>query len=265
MYGGHRPGNNLYTSSIVCLDAKTGKRVWHFQTVHHDLFDYDNPAAPILIDITVGGRRDQGAGAGDEAGFVFVLDRATGKPVWPIEERPVPQSTVPGEKTWPDAAVSDQAAALRAAGAASRRPHRLHAGAARRSARDRQAVRDRSAVHAAVGARRRPGATSKARCSCPGSNGGVGVDRRRVRSGQRACSTSRRRPIRSRRICCRASRTKPTSATAPDRARWCKAARAAADQAAVRPHHGDRPQHAASTRGWWRTATVRATIPSSRR
>ena len=57
MYGGHRPGNNLYTSSVVCLDAMTGRRVWHFQTVHHDLFDYDNPAAPILADITVNGRR----------------------------------------------------------------------------------------------------------------------------------------------------------------------------------------------------------------
>ena len=67
MYGGHRLGNNLYTSSIVCLDAKTGKRVWHFQTVHHDLFDYDNPAAPILADITVGGRRIKAVVAGDQA------------------------------------------------------------------------------------------------------------------------------------------------------------------------------------------------------
>ena len=101
MYGGHRLGNNLYTSSIVCLDARTGKRVWHFQTVHHDLFDYDNPAAPILTDITVGGRRIKAVSQVTKHGFVFVLDRATGKPVWPIEERPVPQSNVPGEKTAP--------------------------------------------------------------------------------------------------------------------------------------------------------------------
>ena len=98
MYGGHRLGNNLYTSSIVCLDAKTGKRIWHFQTVHHDLFDYDNPAAPILADITVGGRRIKAVAQVTKHGFVFVLDRVTGKPVWPIEERPVPQSNVPGEK-----------------------------------------------------------------------------------------------------------------------------------------------------------------------
>ncbi|MEO8259430.1 MAG: pyrroloquinoline quinone-dependent dehydrogenase [Acidobacteriota bacterium] len=98
MYGGHRLGNNLYTSSIVCLDARTGKRVWHFQTVHHDLFDYDNPAAPILVDITVGGRRIKAVAQVTKHGFVFVLDRITGKPVWPIEERPVPASDVVGER-----------------------------------------------------------------------------------------------------------------------------------------------------------------------
>ncbi len=97
MYGGHRLGDNLYTSSIVCLDAKTGARVWGFQTVHHDLFDYDNPAAPILVDITVDGRKIQALAQVTKQGFVFVLDRVTGKPVWPIEERPVPASTVPGE------------------------------------------------------------------------------------------------------------------------------------------------------------------------
>jgi quinoprotein glucose dehydrogenase len=101
MYGGHRLGNNLYTSSIVCLDAKTGKRIWHFQTVHHDLFDYDNPAAPILADITVGGRPIKAVAQVTKHGFVFVLDRVTGKPVWPIEERPVPSSNVPGENASP--------------------------------------------------------------------------------------------------------------------------------------------------------------------
>ena len=101
MYGGHRLGDNLYTSSIVCLDAKTGERVWHFQTVHHDLFDYDLPAAPILIDITVNGRAIEALAQVTKQGFVFVLERTTGKPVWPIEERPVPKSTVPGEVTSP--------------------------------------------------------------------------------------------------------------------------------------------------------------------
>jgi quinoprotein glucose dehydrogenase len=100
MYGGHRPGSNLYANSVVCLDARTGKRVWHFQTVHHDLFDYDNPAAPILADITVAGRRVRAVAQVTKQGFVFVFDRVTGKPVWPIEERPVPPSNVPGEKAW---------------------------------------------------------------------------------------------------------------------------------------------------------------------
>ena len=97
MYGGHRLGNNLYGSSIVALNAKTGERVWHFQTVHHDLFDYDLPAAPVLIDITVDGRPIKALAQVTKHGFLFVLDRATGAPVWPIEERPVPKSTVPGE------------------------------------------------------------------------------------------------------------------------------------------------------------------------
>src|SRR5690606_39041465 len=101
MYGGHRLGDNLYTSSIVCLDAATGERVWHFQTVHHDLFDYDLPAAPILIDITVDGREIRALAQLTKQSFVFLLDRETGEPVWPIEERPVPASTVPGEVASP--------------------------------------------------------------------------------------------------------------------------------------------------------------------
>ena len=99
MYGGHRPGNNLFSDSVVCLDAKTGKMVWHFQTIHHDLFDYDNPAAPILGDITVNGRRIKAVMQVTKQSFTYVFDRVTGKPVWPIIERPVPQSNVPGEKT----------------------------------------------------------------------------------------------------------------------------------------------------------------------
>jgi len=101
MYGGHRLGANLFSSSIVCLDAATGKQVWHFQTVHHDLFDYDNPAAPILADITVNGRRVKAVVQVTKQALAFVLDRVTGKPVWPIEERPAPASMVPGEKAWP--------------------------------------------------------------------------------------------------------------------------------------------------------------------
>jgi quinoprotein glucose dehydrogenase len=100
-YGGHRPGNNLFAESLVCLDATTGKRVWHFQAVHHGLWDYDFPAAPILVDITVNGRRINAVAQVSKQGFVYVFDRKTGQPVWPIEGRPVPQSTAPGEKTSP--------------------------------------------------------------------------------------------------------------------------------------------------------------------
>jgi quinoprotein glucose dehydrogenase len=100
-YGGHRPGNNLFAESLVCLDATTGRRVWHFQAVHHGLWDYDFPAAPILGDITVDGRRISAVMQISKQGFVYVFDRRTGAPVWPIEERPVRQSTVPGEKTSP--------------------------------------------------------------------------------------------------------------------------------------------------------------------
>ncbi len=101
MYGGHRKGNDLFSDSIVCLDARTGRRVWYYQTVHHDLFDYDNPAAPILADITVDGQTIKALVQVTKQSFAYVLDRTNGKPVWPIEERLVPQSDVPGEQTSP--------------------------------------------------------------------------------------------------------------------------------------------------------------------
>lgn len=100
-YGGHRPGDNLFANSLVCLDAETGERVWHFQFVHHTVWDYDLPAAPNLIDITVDGRDIKAVAQITKQGFTFVFDRATGEPVWPIEERAVPQSTVAGEQTSP--------------------------------------------------------------------------------------------------------------------------------------------------------------------
>ena len=101
MYGGARLGDNLYSSSIVCVDAATGKRLWHYQTVHHDLFDYDNPTAPILADITVDGKKIKAVAQITKQSWVYVLDRITGKPVWPIVEKPVPASNVPGEKASP--------------------------------------------------------------------------------------------------------------------------------------------------------------------
>lgn len=98
-YGGDRPGDNLFGASIVCLEAATGKRVWHFQTTHHDIWDYDPPAAPTLTDIVVNGRPIKALTQVTKQGFVFVLDRTNGKPVWPIVERPVPQSTSGKERT----------------------------------------------------------------------------------------------------------------------------------------------------------------------
>ena len=100
-YGAHRLGNNLFAESVVALDLNTGKRVWHFQTVHHGLWDYDNPAAPNLLDITVNGARIKALAQITKQGYVYTFDRATGKPVWPIDEKPVPPSDVPGEKASP--------------------------------------------------------------------------------------------------------------------------------------------------------------------
>jgi quinoprotein glucose dehydrogenase len=100
-YGGNRPGNTLFDESLVALDIKTGKRKWHYQTVHHGLWDYDLPCAPILFDMTVSGRRIKALAQPTKQAFLFVLNRETGAPIWPIEERPVPQSTVPREKSSP--------------------------------------------------------------------------------------------------------------------------------------------------------------------
>jgi quinoprotein glucose dehydrogenase len=100
-YGGHRLGDNLFSDSLVCLDAKTGQRVWHFQMVHHDIWDWEPSSPPILADITVAGKPIKAVAQVTKHGFTFVFDRVTGAPVWPIEERPVPQSDVPGERTSP--------------------------------------------------------------------------------------------------------------------------------------------------------------------
>ena len=96
-YGGHRPGNNLFGESLLAVDLQTGKRIWHYQFVHHPIWDYDIPCAPILVDITVGGRKIAAIAQPTKQGFIFVFDRKTGEPVWPIEERPVEQGSVPRE------------------------------------------------------------------------------------------------------------------------------------------------------------------------
>jgi quinoprotein glucose dehydrogenase len=100
-YGGHRPGNNLFGESLVCVDLKTGQRKWHFQLVHHPIWNMDISSAPILADITVNGRQIKAVAQPTKQAILYIFDRVTGQPVWPIEERPVPQSDVPGEKTSP--------------------------------------------------------------------------------------------------------------------------------------------------------------------
>ena len=98
-YGGHRPGNNLFGNSIVAIDVKTGQRKWHFQMVHHDIWDYDTPMSPNLLDVTINGRPRKIVAQTTKQGWIYTFDRVTGEPIWPMPETPVLQSDVPGEKT----------------------------------------------------------------------------------------------------------------------------------------------------------------------
>jgi len=100
-YGANRPGENLFGNSIVALKAATGERVWHYQTVHHDIWDRDLPCQPNLVTVTHQGKKIDAVAQATKSGFIFLLDRETGKPLFPIEERPVPTSDLPGEQTWP--------------------------------------------------------------------------------------------------------------------------------------------------------------------
>jgi quinoprotein glucose dehydrogenase len=100
-YGGNRHGENLFGNSLLALDARSGKRLWHFQTIHHDLWDYDLPTAPKLLTVVHDGVSIPAVAQPSKQGFVYVFNRITGAPLWPIEERPVPQSDVPGEMSWP--------------------------------------------------------------------------------------------------------------------------------------------------------------------
>ena len=96
-YGGHRPGNGLFGESIVAVDLKTGQRKWHYQLVHHGLWDMDIPCAPMLVDITVNGRPVKALAQPTKQSILYVFNRVTGEPIWPIEEKPAPQGDVPGE------------------------------------------------------------------------------------------------------------------------------------------------------------------------
>ena len=100
-YGADRAGANLFGDCLLALDARTGKRLWHFQMVHHDLWDYDNTSAPQLTTVRHAGKMVDAVALAGKTGFLYVFNRVTGAPLWPIEERPVPKSDMPGEKAWP--------------------------------------------------------------------------------------------------------------------------------------------------------------------
>src|SRR5262249_15860366 len=101
VYGGDRKGANLYSDSVVALDCLTGKRKWHFQTIHHDLWDYDLPAQPVLVTVQRDGQHVPALAQVTKTAFVFVRDRKTGTPLFPVDERPVPKSEIAGEQAWP--------------------------------------------------------------------------------------------------------------------------------------------------------------------
>ncbi len=149
-YGADREGDNLYGNSLVALDARTGKKLWHFQMIHHDLWDWDLPSAPKLLTIRQNGRNVDAVAQPTKHGFVFVFDRVTGKPIWPIEERPVPQIRYTRRARVADAAVPDQAGAVRppAVHRAGHQPLPAQ-GRAGRDSRAAQAVAQRGPVHAA--------------------------------------------------------------------------------------------------------------------
>jgi len=111
-WGGDRHGTNLFANSLIALDANTGKRLWHYQIVHHDLLDKDLPTPPVLLTVTHNGKRIDAVAQGTKHGLLFVFDRVTGQPLWPIHERPVPQTTLPGEQTWPTQPVPEKPAPL---------------------------------------------------------------------------------------------------------------------------------------------------------
>ena len=224
-WGGERHGNNLYSSSLVCLDAKTGERVWHYQLIHHDIWDWDNPTAPILMDLVVDGRPIKAVAQLTKQAFVYTFDRVTGEPVWPIEERAVPQTDVPGEWTSPTQPFPTKPPAFDRQGVIDRRSHRLHAGAARRSRRRRQGVPHRADLHAAV-ARERFGRHER-HADAAERDGRRELGRRRVRSrDERALRRLVHESVRARaRASAGGVRHHATSTAAARSCRGCKGCR----------------------------------------
>ncbi len=233
--------------------------MWHFQTVHHDLFDYDLPAAPILVDITVDGKPIKALAQLTKQGFVFVLDRVDGQTR--VADRGAARAEIDraGRVHVAHTTGADEAAAVREPEPDDERPHRLHTRAARAGARDREALHHGPDVHPAVGHRQRAGRDAR---HDPGARRfrRRELERRRVRSRDRhavrrlALRRVRRRPVRAR---SRALGSALPRRHARDDER---PAGLTADETAVRPHHRVQPEQGRRSRGWCRTPTARAII-----
>ena len=149
-YGGHRPGANLYSDSLVCLDIKTGKMIWYKQLIHHDIWDYDMPVHPILLDINVDGRPIKAVVQMGKMALAYVLDRTNGQPVWPIPDVPVPQTDVPTEWTSPTQPIPTKPPAFDVVGVKEDDLINFSAGAPRGSAPGHRGISNGRALRAAV-------------------------------------------------------------------------------------------------------------------
>ncbi len=150
-YGGYRPGNGLYGNSLVAVDLNTGKMKWYFQLIHHEVWDYDMSSAPLLMDINVDGKPIKAVAAPSKMGYLYVFDRITGKPVWPMPERKVEKGTAPGEWYSPTQPIPTRPAGLCPDRRVGGRPDRLHARVASEGARPGEELQARSHVYAAGG------------------------------------------------------------------------------------------------------------------
>ena len=175
-YGGFRPGDNLFSTSVIALDVKTGKRVWHHQLVKHDIWNYDTPTAPILLDVNVNGRRSRACSRRPSRRWVYSFNRQTGEPIWPIEMRPVPQSKVPARSCRRRSRIPTKPAPFDLQGRTER--HLIdYTPEIRKLALERRAAR--ATCWRRSSRRRRIAATRKARRAdaniCPGGGGGANI------------------------------------------------------------------------------------------
>jgi len=175
-YGGHRPGNNLFGNSLVALDARTGQRKWHFQMVHHDIWDYDAPMAPNLIDVTVNGQRRKAITQSTKQGWLYTFDRVTGQPIWPMPETKVLQSDLPGERTSPTQPIPSRPAPYSQQGLLA--TDLIDYTPAIRDSALKLAQRCRMGPYFIPGVAADGSSASRLRCSwyAPGASGGVNID-----------------------------------------------------------------------------------------